>query len=181
MKVLLYNTAEKDRETWLPLPTTTGEAGRAMESIGATPRTCKVKDIGDFPTPGIGYLLTGYESLDALNYLAVRLDGMDGAAMEKFAAALEHMRGECEITPGIEEMTALTYNLDKYTFDREAGRVTGTMEGWDPPHRFGVIPKNFRAMPEEKPSVRDSLNAAREAPKPWNPAQRRGRDEEREM
>ena len=114
-----YNEGQLVGE-WVKFPTTEEEMQKVFEriGIGSTDEFGHVYEewfITDYECPvhGVYDMLSEYESLDKLNYLASRIDEMDKWEQEKFVAIME---AGCDEVSDIDDLINLTYNLDCYDF-----------------------------------------------------------------
>ena len=105
---------------WVKFPTTEEEMQKVFEriGIGSTDEFGQPYEewfITDYECPvhGVYDMLSEYESLDKLNYLASRIDEMDKWEQEKFVAIME---AGCDEVSDIDDLINLTYNLDCYDF-----------------------------------------------------------------
>ena len=114
-----YNEGQLVGE-WVKFPTTEEEMQKVFEriGIGSTDEFGQPYEewfITDYECPvhGVYDMLSEYESLDKLNYLASRIDEMDKWEQEKFVAIME---AGCDEVSDIDDLINLTYNLDCYDF-----------------------------------------------------------------
>ena len=114
-----YNEGQLVGE-WVKFPTTEEEMQKVFEriGIGSTDEFGQPYEewfITDYECPvhGVYDMLSEYESLDKLNYLASRIDEMDKWEQEKFVAIME---AGCDEASDIDDLINLTYNLDCYDF-----------------------------------------------------------------
>ena len=114
-----YNEGQLVGE-WVKFPTTEEEMQKVFEriGIGSTDEFGQPYEewfITDYECPvhGVYDMLSEYESLDKLNYLASRIDEMDKWEQEKFVAIIE---AGCDEVSDIDDLINLTYNLDCYDF-----------------------------------------------------------------
>ena len=114
-----YNEGQLVGE-WVKFPTTEEEMQKVFEriGIGSTDEFGQPYEewfITDYECPvhGVYDMLSEYESLDKLNYLASRIDEMDKWEQEKFVAIME---SGCDEVSDIDDLINLTYNLDCYDF-----------------------------------------------------------------
>ena len=114
-----YNEGQLVGE-WVKCPTTEEEMQKVFEriGIGSTDEFGQPYEewfITDYECPvhGVYDMLSEYESLDKLNYLASRIDEMDKWEQEKFVAIME---AGCDEVSDIDDLINLTYNLDCYDF-----------------------------------------------------------------
>lgn len=105
---------------WVKFPTTEEELQKVFERIGIGSKdefghVYEEWFITDYECPvhGVYDMLSEYESLDKLNYLASRIDEMDKWEQEKFVAIME---AGCDEVSDIDDLINLTYNLDCYDF-----------------------------------------------------------------
>lgn len=96
----------------LSFPTTTEAVQRCLAEIGVDGLRCEEIIITDYKitVPGIRPILGEFASIDELNYLAHRIQGMSETERVKFVAAVKHGEYGGNITDAIN----LTYNLDCY-------------------------------------------------------------------
>lgn len=89
---------------------------------------------------GVTEVLGEYESLDALNYFAARLDEMPKHEQDHFVAIME---SGCDEVSGLTDLINLTYNLDCYDFipgikdHDDLGRYYFSEGGYNDDNRFG--------------------------------------------
>lgn len=97
----------------LTFPATMGQVEQALSSIGVDGLRYQEIIITEYSAsiPGLARCLGEYDSLDELNYLAHRLQGMTPEEQTRFAAALCHG----EYGGNLRDLINLTYNLDCYT------------------------------------------------------------------
>ena len=114
-----YNEGQLVGE-WVKFPTTEEEMQKVFEriGIGSTDEFGQPYEewfITDYECPvhGVYDMLSEYESLDKLNYLASRIDEMGKWEQEKFVAIME---AGCDEVSDIDDLINLTYNLDCYDF-----------------------------------------------------------------
>lgn len=114
-----YNEGQLVGE-WVKFPTTEEEMQKVFEriGIGSTDEFGQPYEewfITDYECPvhSVYDMLSEYESLDKLNYLASRIDEMDKWEQEKFVAIME---AGCDEASDIDDLINLTYNLDCYDF-----------------------------------------------------------------
>ena len=114
-----YNEGQLVGE-WVKFPTTEEEMQKVFEriGIGSTDEFGQPYEewfITDYECPvhGVYDMLSEYESLDKLNYLASRIDEVDKWEQEKFVAIME---AGCDEVSDIDDLINLTYNLDCYDF-----------------------------------------------------------------
>ena len=113
-----YNEGEMVGQ-WISFPTTTEEMQRVLSAIGiGKPDICGVPYEEWFiiayenTVRGLSSALGEFVNLDELNYLAVKLNGMEQSELEQFEAALT-MDDHCG---SLQELINLTDNLDCYDF-----------------------------------------------------------------
>lgn len=141
-----YNEGELVGE-WVKLPTTEEEMKAVFEriGIGAKDEFGQVYEeylITDYDCSihGVTQVLGEYESLDALNYFAARLDEMKKHEQEHFVAIME---SGCDEVSDLTDLINLTYNLDCYDFIPgihdydDLGRYYFSESGYNDDNRFG--------------------------------------------
>lgn len=94
----------------LSFPTTPEHVRAVLKEIRVDGLRNQEVMITDYTTdiPGLASAFGEYESVDELNYLASRLQGMDGEQIMKFSSAVEHG----EYSGNLQDLINLTYNLD---------------------------------------------------------------------
>lgn len=97
---------------WHDFPTTKEEIQRMFKEIGVDGIRYEEFFITDYDVSisGLYDCLGEYENLDALNYLASLIDGLDEHEVEKLEAVLEFG----EYTGSVKDLINLTQNLDNY-------------------------------------------------------------------
>lgn len=107
------------KETRIRFTCTEKELSRKLEGIGAYGKQAAPHFyLEEVTVPKELVCLEGmYADLDALNYLAKRLDGMDGKEMGQFFAAME-----TEAEWNLKGLINLTFNLPRYTVVRYQGK-----------------------------------------------------------
>ena len=141
-----YNEGELVGE-WVKLPTTEEEMKAVFDriGIGAKDEFGQVYEeyfITDYDCSihGVTEVLGEYESLDALNYFAARLDEMQKYEQEHFVAIME---SGCDEVSNLTDLINLTYNLDCYDFipgikdHDDLGRYYFSEGGYNEDNRFG--------------------------------------------
>lgn len=141
-----YNEGELVGE-WVKLPTTEEEMKALFDriGIGAKDEFGQVYEeyfITDYDCSihGVTEVLGEYESLDALNYFAARLDEMPKHEQDHFVAIME---SGCDEVSGLTDLINLTYNLDCYDFipgikdHDDLGRYYFSEGGYNDDNRFG--------------------------------------------
>ena len=114
-----YNEGELIGE-WVKLPVTKDEFNRTLKRIGigsldkfGQPYEEIFASDYDCSLPAIGELLTEYESISRLNYLAACLAALNPYELEKYISILE---SGCDSFKSLDELIDLTFNLDCYDY-----------------------------------------------------------------
>ena len=96
----------------LTFPTTTELVQATLNIIGVDGLRNEEIIVTDYTIsiPGLRSVLGEYASIDELNYLAHRIQGMTPEEQAKFVSALKHG----EYADGLQDVINLTYNLDCY-------------------------------------------------------------------
>ena len=114
-----YNEGELIGE-WVKLPVTKDGFNRTLERIGIG----SMDEFGqpyeeifisdyDCSLPAISELLTEYESISRLNYLAACLEALNPYELEKYTSILE---SGCDSFKSLDELINLSFNLDCYDY-----------------------------------------------------------------
>lgn len=114
-----YNEGELIGE-WVKLPVTKEEFSQILKRIGIGSldefgQPYEEIFISDYECslPAISELLTEYESISRLNYLAACLAEFSSCDLEKYTSILE---SECDSFKSLDELIDLSFNLDCYDY-----------------------------------------------------------------
>ena len=114
-----YNEGELIGE-WIKLPVTKDEFNQTLKRIGIG----SLDEFGqpyeeifisdyDCSLPAISELLTEYESISRLNYLAACIEALNPYNLEKYNSILE---SGCDSFKSLDELIDLSFNLDCYDY-----------------------------------------------------------------
>lgn len=105
--------------TEMTFPCTETQLSNRLEELRMNPEhLCPTATVSQIEPSELSMIEDCEVSLDALNYLAKRMDGMNSAEMTQFFAALSC--DEAKIGYGLKNMINLTYNLARYTVIKDA-------------------------------------------------------------
>lgn len=118
LEVLIINRKEDDRQEWLALPTDADKVRALFDRLGIEPVPYSSKHpkadyyvsaAENLPFPELDAVISKWDTIDGLNWLASRLDVMDDADLATIRAQMS-LWYSCDITSIIK----LTYNTEFY-------------------------------------------------------------------
>ena len=106
----------------ITFPCTETELSKKLGELGMNPEhLAPIATVIEIEPSELSVLTDCDVSLDALNYLGKRLDGMDKLEMKQFLAVLSC--DEAEIGYGLKNIINLTYNLARFTLVEDTNDV----------------------------------------------------------
>lgn len=117
LEVLITNGKQADRQEWLALPTDADKVRALFDRLGIEPVPYSQHPRADYyvtaaknlPFPELGNMITRWNTIDGLNWLASRLDVMEAADLATIRAQMSLWQGY-----DIASIIKLTYNTEFY-------------------------------------------------------------------